>query len=526
MGAIGGVGPWRPRVFFVGAGPGDPGLMTVRGLECVRTADVIVHDPRISKAVLREARDGAELIDVGRASPQGLAHEAISYLLAEKAQEGKQVVRLSWGDSFVFDRGGEEALFLGEQGVPYEVVPGIPAAIAIPAYAGVPLSYRGAGDTITLLRGYEDADRSLADIDWKSLVALRGTVVCYAYGHELPRLIDKLIDAGWPDDEPMMAVYNGTLGSQHTLCGVAAELKSRLRDQVRRTPALLVAGPVVGFRDHLRWFDVRPLFGKRVLVTRPRGQAADLSDRLLALGAQPIEAPMIRIAPPEDMDELRVAAATAGTFDWLVFTSTNAVDAFMAALFETGRDVRALASAQICAVGVATADRLARYSLTVDLVPEEFRAEAVVEALAAHDTVVGRRVLVPRADIGRELIAERLLEKGAEVVEVVAYRTILDEGQGADDPDVYGLLLQNAIDVVTFTSPSAVRNFVKLYGAEQTADLLRHTVVATIGPVTSEAAEQCGIPVRVQPVVSTIPALVDALASYYAAAPAAPVPHP
>jgi uroporphyrinogen III methyltransferase/synthase len=514
-----GKGDWmsgRPLVFLVGAGPGDPGLMSVRGLECVRAADVIVHDPRIPKSILKEARPGTEIIDIGRATTQGMAHEAISYLLADKAREGKQVVRLSWGDSFVFDRGGEEALYLREQGVPYEIVPGIPAAIAIPAYAGVPLSYQGAGDTITLVRGYEEGDRTLADIDWKSLASLRGTIVCYAYGHELPKLLTKLVDGGWPTDGQVMVVYNGTLGTQETHTGTATQLLESLRDHTRRTPAMLVAGAVVGFRDHLRWFDTRPLFGKRVLVTRPRGQAAELSERLAAYGAQPIEAPLIRIAPPEDRDPLRLAAAQAGTFDWIIFTSANAVDAFMAALFESGRDVRALAAPQLCAVGLATAERLARYSLTVDLVPDEFRAEAVVAAVTATESVNGRRILLPRADIGREFIGEQLAALGAEVTDVIAYRTLLEDGQGPDDPDVYGMLLQNAIDVVTFTSPSAVRNFARLYGAEQVVDLLRNTVVATIGPTTADAAAQLGITVAIQPSASTVPALVDAIAGHYA----------
>jgi uroporphyrinogen III methyltransferase/synthase len=518
------VGDWvsgRPRVFLIGAGPGDPGLMSVRGLECVRAADVIIHDPRIQKSILKEARQGAEIIDIGRASAQGMAHEAISYLLADKAREGKQVARLSWGDSFVFDDGGEEALYLKEQRVPFEVVPGIPAAIAIPAYAGVPLSYPGAGDTITLVRGYEEGDRTLADINWKSLAALRGTIVCYAYGHELPKLLSKLIDGGWPADGQVMVVYNGTLGTQETHTGTASELLEAMRDHTRRTPAMLVAGAVVGFREHLRWFDTRPLFGRRVLVTRPRGQAAELSERLASYGAQPIEAPLIRIAPPEDRDPLRTAAASAGTFDWIIFTSTNAVDAFMVALFESGRDVRALAAPQLCAVGRATAERLARYSLTVDLVPDEFNAEAVVAAVTASETVSGRRVLLPRADIGREVIAEQLRDLGAEVTEVIAYRTLLEDGQGPDDPDVYGMLLQNAIEVVTFTSPSAVRNFARLYGAEQIVDLLRNTIVATIGPTTSDVARQLGLTVAVQPAVSTIPALVEAIAQHVAAASAA-----
>ncbi len=513
----------RPLVFLIGAGPGDPGLMSVRGLECVRVADVIVHDSRIPKSLLKEARSGAEVIDIGRSSAQGMAHEAISYLLADKAREGKQVARLSWGDSFVFDHGGEEALFLREQRVPFEIVPGIPAAIAIPAYAGVPLSYRGAGDTITLVRGYEDEDRTLADIDWAALVSLHGTIVCYAYGHELPKLLDKLVTGGWPLDGQVMVVYNGTRPDQETYAGTAAEMLESLRDHTRRTPAVLVAGAVVGFREHLRWFDNRPLFGRRVLVTRPRHQAAELSDRLAAYGAQPVEVPMIRIAPPEDRAALRASAMAAGTFDWIIFTSSNAVEAFMSSLFEGGRDVRALAATSLCAIGTATADRLARYSLTADVIPAEAKAEAVASALGGLDTIEGRRFLLPRADIGREFIAEFLRERGADVTEVIAYRTILEDAQGTDVPDVYGMLLQNQIDAVTFTSPSAVRNFARIYGSEQVTDLLRNTVVAAIGPTTSEAAAELGIAVTIQPAQSSMPALVDAIAAHFATRAAATV---
>jgi len=494
--------------------------MSVRGLERLRAADVVVHDSRIPRELLSQARPDAELIDVGRASEPDIAHQAISYLLADKAREGKLVARVSWGDSFVFDRGGEEALFLREQGVPFEIVPGIPAAIAIPAYAGVPLSYPGAGDTITLVRGYEDANRTLADIDWQSLSALRGTIVCYAWGHELPKVIERLVDGGWPDDGPMMVVFNGTRTDQEAISGTPGEVLEALRDRARRVPALLVAGSVVGFREHLRWFDSRPLFGRSVLVTRPRHQAAELSSRLASFGALPVEAPMVSIEPPEDAGPLKEAAAQAGTFDWIVFASTNAVDAFMEALFAGGLDVRALASSQICAVGAATAERLARYSVKADAVPEEFRAEGVAPALAARGSLSGSRVLLPRADIGRDLVAEQLRALGAEVADVVAYRTVLQDGTGPDDPDIYGLLLQDRIDAVTFTSPSAVRAFATVYGAEQVADLLRHTVVASIGPTTSEAATRLGIAVTVQPTRSTIPDLVDAIAAYFTRTPA------
>ncbi|MGE3402003.1 MAG: uroporphyrinogen-III C-methyltransferase [Vicinamibacterales bacterium] len=505
-------------IHFVGAGPGDAGLVTVRGRECLEGADVVVHDPQVPAAVLRYAREGAELINVGHASPANDAQAAVSYLLAEKAREGKTVVRLKWGDPFIFEHGAEEALFLHEQRVPYEVVPGVPASIAVPAYAGVPVTYPGGGDTVTLVRGYEDDARSLPHIDWAALARLDGTVLCYLTSQQLARVLDAMMAAGWPTDSRAMFVCNGTLPSQETLSGTLEELRDMAQHQPRRTPGLLMAGRVVNFREHLRWFDTRPLFGRRVLITRPRAQATELAARLAALGAEPVEAPMIRIVPPEDAAPLRQAAGEPEAYDWIIFASSNAAEAFMAALLEGQRDVRSLKGPLLCAVGSGTAETLARHGIKVDLVPDEFRAEGIVAALAPLGSLDGARVLLPKADIGRDVIADALRERGAQVTEVIAYRTVLDDAQGEGEPDVYGMLLQGRIDVVTFTSPSAVRNFARVYGEEQVADLLKHTVVATIGPVTTEAVRQIGAGVAVEPRIHTIPALVDAIAAHFASA--------
>jgi uroporphyrinogen III methyltransferase/synthase len=504
------------RVYLIGAGPGDPGLITVRGLECLRQADVVIYDHVIPAQLLQEAA-GAELIDVGTAAPQAMAQEAISILIAEKAREGKTVARLKWGDPFVFDGGGEEALFLHEQAIPFEVVPGIPAGIGVPAYAGVPVSYPGGGDTITLVRGYEDESRTPPDIDWTSLAKLGGTIVCYAGAQQLPRILDALRSHGWPSDDAAVIIYSGTLPNQQSVAGTIAELVDAVREHPRRDPAILVIGRVVGFREHLRWFDSRPLFGKRVLVTRPREQAAELVDRLRAFGAEPIEAPMIRIMPPEDRAPLLRAADDPGMFDWIVFTSANAVAAYMDAVLAQ-HDLRALKGPRICTVGTATAERLARYGITVDVVPDEFRAEAVLGALAQFGPIDGARVLLPRSDIGREVIAEQLRAAGALVTDVIAYRTVLEETQREGDPDIYGMFLEGRIDVVTFTSPSSVRNFVKIYGADPATDLLKNTTVAAIGPVTAEAARQLGITVTVQPSSYTVDGLVDAIAAHFSAA--------
>jgi uroporphyrinogen III methyltransferase/synthase len=503
----------KPAVYLIGTGPGDPGLITVHGLECLRAADVVIHDQLVSPRLLKYARPGAELINVGSAARQPMAQEAISLLLAEKAREGSLVARLKRGDPCVFDRGGEEALFLRENGIPFEIVPGVPLGIGVPAYAGVPVTYPGGGDTITLVRGYEDESRTPPDIDWASLARLEGTVVCYAGAQQLPRMLDAMTANGWPSDDQAVIVYDGTLTSQETVSGTLAELIESVRDHHRRGPAILVVGRVVGFRDHLRWFDARPLFGKRVLVTRPRDQAAEMVDRLTVLGAESIEAPMIRIMPPHDSEPLLRAAANASSFDWIVFTSSNAVEAFMDALLDGSRDIRALKGPLLCTVGSGTAERLARYGIKVDLIPDEFRADAVVGAMLDQGPIEGASILVPRADIGRDVIADGLRNAGAIITDVVAYRTVLEEAQQQNDgPDIYRLLLDGRIDVVTFTSPSAVRNFSAIYGAEQTTDLLKNTIVAVIGPVTADAATQLGIDVTVQPSVSTVPALVDAIA--------------
>jgi uroporphyrinogen III methyltransferase / synthase len=503
-------------VYLIGAGPGDPGLITVRGLQHLAAADVVLYDRLVHARLLRHARAGAEKIDVGLAAPQPLEQEAICYLLAEKAREGKTVARLKWGDPFVFDNGGTEALFLHEQGVRFEVVPGIPAGVGIPAYAGVPVTYPGGGDTLTFVRGHEDEGKTRTSIDWSSLATLDGTIVCYAGPQQAYAMLSGLLAHGRPPDEAGVLVYDGTMPTQQTLTGSLAELAQLTKDSTDRRAAILVVGRVAALREHLRWFDVRPLFGKRVLITRPRDQAADFVHLVEAAGAEAIEAPMIRIVPPDDYGALDEACARAGTFDWIVFASGHAVDAFMERLLQSSQDVRALGGVKLCAVGAATAAHLAEYGLKSDLTPAEYRADAVVRALCDAADVRGLRILLPHADIGRELLAEELKTRGAEVTEVVAYCTVVAEAEREGEPDIYQMLLNGRIDVVTFTSPSAVRNFVRVVGEEPAVDLLRTTVVASIGPVTAEAAAQFGIASAIVPAHYTIPALVEAIVEHFA----------
>lgn len=502
-------------VYLIGAGPGNPDLISVRGMQCLTQADVVLYDHLVHARLLQHARPVAEKIDVGTTAPQPLEQEAICYLLAEKAREGKIVARLKWGDPFVFDYGGAEALFLHEQGVRFEVVPGIPAGIGAASYAGIPLTYPGGGDTLTFVRGHEDEGRTRASVDWTSLARLNGTIVCYAGPDQLPHMLNALVSHGRPVEDAAALIYNGTLPTQETILGSLGDVVQRVRTSHDRRTAILVVGRVVRLREHLRWFDSRPLFGKRVLVTRPREQSAEFVALLEAAGAEPIEAPMISIAPPHDWVALDDACRQCGQFDWIVFSSGHAVEAFIERLRASPLDLRALKGVQLCAVGPSTAERLARLGLKVDLVPTESRAEAVVQAMVDSGPVIGKRVLLPRSDIGREVIAEELRKRGAAVKEVVAYRTVAVDPERDGGPDIYRMLLERTIDVVTFTSPSAVRTFVELLGTEPAADLLRTTLVASIGPVTAEAATQYHIHSAIVPSQYTVPALVKAIVSYF-----------
>ena len=505
----------RSLVYIIGAGPGDPGLITSRGLQCLAKADVVLYDHFVHARLLRHARADAETIDVGLASPRPLEQEAICYLLAEKAREGKTVARLKRGDPFLFDSGGAEALFLHEQRIRFEVVPGVPVGIGVPSYAGIPTTYPGAGDTLTFVRGNEDGSKTRAAVDWTSLARLTGTIVCYAGPGQLPLIASALLSHGRPPDDGAALVYGGTLPTQETVTGTLDDIAKVAKQSTDRRPGVLVVGRVTALREHLQWFDVRPLFGKRVLVTRPRGQAAELVEQLEAAGAEAIEAPMIRIMPPEDYSPLDAACRNIAEFDCVVFSSVNAVESFVERLFMTPHDLRTLKGVKLCAVGPATAVRLARFGLKVDLTPAEFRAEALVRAISETAPVRGFRVLLPRADIGREVVAEELRKQGAEVTEVVAYRTVPIELGREGEPDVYRMLLDHQIDVVTFTSASAVRSFVDALGEEPAADLLSATLVASIGPVTAEATARYNIHTAIMPSQYTVPALVDAIVDHF-----------
>ena len=502
----------RPSVYIIGAGPGAPDLISVRGLRALQACDVVIYDNRIQPRLLDAAPAGAERIDVGSAAPQAAEQDAINFLIAEKAREGHVVARLKWGDPFVFDRGGAEALFLHEQGVAFEVIPGVPALVAAPAFAGIPLTYPGGGDTVVFLRGFEDEGRKPPTVDGR---AWRAWMAPSSASPVRDRWRTCRVTAGaracGSRDRRTGAARHDLGATDHH--GAVVRDRARVQEREVTAPGVLVIGAVVGLRDHLRWFDKRPLFGRRVLVTRSREQAPELVELLELNGAEAIEAPVLRIGPPADPGPLERAAASARSFDWIVFTSTNAVASFVSRVVAGAQDLRALAGPRICAVGPGTSSRLHKYGISPDLEPGDHRSGGVVTAMADASPLKGARVLLPTSDLTGDSLAEDLVAAGAEVTEVTAYRATTVEGDR--HLGLYRELLDHRIDAVTFTSANTVRAFVEIYGAEQSPDLLSGTVVATIGPAATDAAARAGIHVHVAAEGATVAALVDDLIRHF-----------
>ena len=489
-------------VYLVGAGPGDPGLLTLRAAELIARADVLVYDALVSPAILEHA-GGAERVYVGkRGGEHSRTQEQINQVLVDLAARHRTVVRLKGGDPFVFGRGGEEALTLVRAGVPFEVVPGVTAGIAAPAYAGIPVTQRGMAASVAFVTGHEDPTKSDTDVDWAHLARGVGTVVFYMGVGKMAENFARLVEHGRAETTPAAAIEWGTYPRQRTVTGTLATLPALAREAGIGAPSLIVVGEVVALRGELGWWDRRPLSGRRIVVTRARAQASDFAAQLEELGAEVVQFPTIRIAPAADPEPLRRAVADAGSFDWIVFTSVNGVERFWYELAQQGCDARHLGGVSVCAIGPATAAELARRGVVADLVPDEFVAEAAVQALLRAG-VEGKRVLLPRADIARALLPEQLRAHGAEVVEVDAYTTVRD---GTDAERVARRIAEGSIDLVTFTASSTVRGFVELVGAEVGA-----AKVASIGPVTTNTARELGVRVDVEAEEYTIPGLVRAI---------------
>ncbi len=500
-------------VSLIGAGPGDPGLLTLHGAEALAAADVVVYDYLANPALLAHARPQAEQIYVGKkAGCHTLSQEEINDLLVERGLAGQRVARLKGGDPFVFGRGGEEALALAAAGVPCEVIPGVTSAVAAPAYAGIPVTHRGLASSFAVVTGHEDPDKAESAIDWSRLATGVDTLVFLMGVGNLPKIVEQLTAHGRPADTPVALVRWGTTPRQQVVSGTLADIVDRVRAAGLRPPAVTVIGAVAALRERLRWFEDRPLFGQRVLVTRTREQASVLSARLRALGAEALELPTIRIEAPDDWAPLDGAIARLASYDWIVFTSVNGVRHLWERLAAAGLDARALHGIRLAAIGPATAAELAAHGLQADYVPDEYVAEAVAAGLGDADLVGrGLRLLLPRADIARPALAILLRERGAVVDEVAAYRTLQAQAEPADLRD----LLAEAT-VATFTSSSTVRNLAAM-ARDAGLDLpqaLAQATIACIGPITAATARKVGLPVHVVADEYTIDGLVRKLVNW------------
>ena len=503
-------------VYLVGAGPGDPGLLTIRGRELLASCDTIVYDALVNPILVDDGWLGrtreAEKVFVGKRGGQpSMDQDAITALLLQLARDGKRVVRLKGGDPMVFGRGGEEAIALGGAGLAFEVVPGITAGVAAPAYAGIPVTHCGVSTSVTFITGHEDPGKEKDQTDWSALARAGGTLVLYMGVSRLAKIATALIEGGRSPNTAAAVIEWGTYPRQRTVTATLESLAEVAAREKIIAPSIAIVGDVVKLREEMGWFDRRPLFGRTIVVTRAREQASQLRTALEIAGATVIEAPAIRIEAMEKQS-LRNALDEIACYGWIVFTSRNAVELVWAELRERDLDARAFASNSIIAVGPGTAEALLAHGIAVDVIPDRYVAEGIIEKLRDRDDVRGERVLFPRAAGARELLPDALREMGAAVDEVELYRSV---------PDLSGLgtlseaLDAGAVDLVTFTSASTVRHFVDALGP----DRARTVRGASIGPITSDAARALGVPIEIEAAESTIASFVESIISHLSAHP-------
>ena len=488
-------------VYLIGAGPGDAGLLTVKAQEILKVAEIVIYDRLAAEKILNYVPATAEKIYVGKsAGRHTLPQEEINRLLVEKSKTAKIVVRLKGGDPFVFGRGGEEALTLRENGIDFEIISGVTSAVAVPAYAGIPVTHRGVAASFAVVTGHEDPNKSESSINWEKISTAVDTLIFLMGVENLPKITAKLIENGRAKDTPAAVIRNGTKNSQQVLVSTLEKISAEVFEKNIKPPAIFVVGEVVNLREKLKWFDTKILFGKKIVVTRTREQASKLSTQLENLGAEVLEFPTIKItAPSDNFKNLDAAIYNIKNFDWIIFTSANGVKKFFERLKLFKLDARALSNSKIAVIGSATAEKLSNFGISADIIPAEFRAESLVDAL--KNSVQGKNILIPRAEIAREILPLELEKFGANVTIAAAYKTIPAEKNFDFDK----------IDLITFTSSSTVENFVKVAGTE----ILQKVTTAAIGPVTAETLKKFGVKVDIVASEFTIAGLVDAIKNFY-----------
>jgi uroporphyrinogen III methyltransferase/synthase len=495
----------KGKVYLVGAGPGDIGLLTIKGLRCLRKADVIVYDYHVNGQVLNYVSRGAEFIYAGkRGGHHEKSQDEINGIIVEKARQGKAVCRLKGGDPFVFGRGGEEAEVLSRAGIEFEVIPGVTSVVAAPACAGIPLTHRDYSSSFAVVTGNEAITKNGTSISWPALAASRETLVFLMAVKNIAAITGRLIDAGKPSETPVAVIRWGARPEQETVVATLGTVADVVEQKRIRPPAVMVVGNVVKLRDRLAWYENKPLFGHRILITREySGDFEPLED----LGAEIFEFPTVRIDPPASFKELDSAIARISEYDWLVFTSANGVRSFMTRYVDGGSDVRDMKGVRLCAIGSKTAAAVKKYGMNLDLVPEEFHSEGLIEAflhVAGSQNLQGTRILLPRAESAREVFPDAVRSLGGHIDTPVAYRAAKPESHGRR---LKRFLFEGRISIATFTSSATFTNFVEMLGSDA-LPFLHGVTIAAIGPVTKRTIESSGLPVAIMPGEATNEALV------------------
>jgi len=516
----------KGKVYLVGAGPGDIGLLTVKGLRCLKKANVVVYDFHLNAQILNYINHAAEFIYAGkRGGHHTLTQDEINAILVEKAKEGKNICRLKGGDPFIFGRGGEEAEALSREGIEFEVVPGVSSSVAAPAYAGIPLTHRLVSSSFAVIPGYEDVTKKESTIDWSKISTGVGTLVFLMGVKNIDVITEKLIENGRSPDTPVAVIRWGTRPDQKTVIGTLKNIVEQVKEKHIKPPAVMVVGDVVKLRETLNWYEKKPMFGHRILVTREHVEGFE---PLEELGAEIIGFPTIDIVPPENYDELDTSIDRIKTYDWLIFTSRNGVKFFFRRFFEKDRDIRDLSGIKICAIGIKTAKEVNQYGIKLDLVPDEFRAEGLIKAFLkesnkqtlplqppltkggiegglSSELLKGIRFLLPRAEKAREIFPDKVRELGGEIDVPTAYRTIKPEFRGKR---LRRFLREGRISIATFTSAATFNNFREIMG-DDAEELLKGVAIAVIGPITAMAVEKAGLRVDIMPKEATIEAMVE-----------------
>ncbi len=520
-------------VYLVGAGPGDVGLLTVKGLRCLRKAEVVIYDFHLNAQILNYIKRDAEFIYAGkRGGHHTMTQDEINMMIAEKAKEGKFVCRLKGGDPFVFGRGGEEAQFLAGKGIRFEIVPGVSSSVAAPAYAGIPLTHRLYSSSFAVIPGYEDTTKGESAIDWSKLATGVGTLVFLMAVKNIDLVTKKLIENGRNPDTPVAVIRWGTRPDQKTVVSTVKDIAALVRERDIKPPAVMVVGEVVNLRRELKWYEEKPMFGQRILVTREHPEGFE---PLEELGAEIIQFSTVEIVPPETWADLDRSIDTVTSYDWLIFTSSNGVKYFFKRFFERDLDIRELRGLKICAIGTKTAAELKKYGLRVDLVPEEFRAEGLIETFVKEvrseelppnppltrgeqnggsdskpetrnsKLLEGMKFLLPRAEVAREVFPEEVRRLGGTIDVPVTYRAVKPELHGKR---LRRFLKEGRVTIATFTSAATFNNFREIMG-EDADELLRDVAIAAIGPVTAKAVERAGLKVDIMPGEATVEAMVE-----------------